>query len=141
MTDCLVVEPLLSAWLDGELDSAVGTSVGLHLAGCDACRSELDTLKLLRGRLRSLPARQLPPDIRDRVPAAASAGPGSRLPRSARMSALIGLVLALLLLLSSIGTTGPPPRTIAVPAEVWLTDQGLRTPAPAGVTPVSAGRR
>ena len=46
--DCDRIEPLLSAHADGALDEADTAEVADHLAGCDACRQELDHMLALR---------------------------------------------------------------------------------------------
>ena len=46
---------LLSAWLDGELTAPEVDRLGAHLAGCGACRRELDDLSLARSAIRGLP--------------------------------------------------------------------------------------
>jgi anti-sigma factor RsiW len=60
----------ISAYLDGELDSAERRGAESHVAGCEICREELDEMMLIRARLRSLPMRELPHDLQattDRV--------------------------------------------------------------------------
>jgi anti-sigma factor RsiW len=54
------LDELLSAYLDGELSPADLATAETHLAGCGACRGELDAVLATRHLLRRLPGR-LPP--------------------------------------------------------------------------------
>ena len=54
------IQDSLSAWLDGELDDAMGLAVEGHLAGCAACRAVAEELKQVAGVAARLPVR--PPD-------------------------------------------------------------------------------
>lgn len=47
--------PALSAMLDGELSAAEEAQVQAHLVSCASCRSELDTVRLVRSWVRALP--------------------------------------------------------------------------------------
>jgi anti-sigma factor RsiW len=58
---------LLSAWLDGETTPDEAFAVETHLAGCAACRTELDDLHRARSAVRSLPWLELPDDVVGRV--------------------------------------------------------------------------
>ena len=51
---------LLSAYLDGELDGAAIARVEARLAAEHGWRTELDALRTVRDRLRSLPEREPP---------------------------------------------------------------------------------
>lgn len=44
-TSCDQIEPLLSAYLDDELDSADRAAVDQHLSGCARCANELNELR------------------------------------------------------------------------------------------------
>jgi hypothetical protein len=63
----------LEEYIDGELDAAGVAAVEAHLAGCAACREELDGLRRLERVLRSVPAGAPPEaeryvrDIRERA--------------------------------------------------------------------------
>lgn len=56
---CRDVRADLSAYLDGDLDTGQTDAIRAHLDGCEACRSELELLRLAVGALRRLP--ELPP--------------------------------------------------------------------------------
>jgi anti-sigma factor RsiW len=51
---------LLSAFLDGELDSAHHTEVADHLPGCASCSAELEGLTRVRDWIRGLPVEEPP---------------------------------------------------------------------------------
>ncbi len=68
---CRHVRADLSAYLDGDLDAGLADKTRAHLAGCAACRSELELLRLTVGALHRLP--DLPP------PAAILSGVRARL--------------------------------------------------------------
>jgi anti-sigma factor RsiW len=44
----------LSAWIDGELDSAERDRVLVHLARCEPCRGEAAALRTLKRRMSAL---------------------------------------------------------------------------------------
>jgi anti-sigma factor (TIGR02949 family) len=74
---CKAVQIRISAYLDGELSSSECREVRSHLAGCGACRTEVDAIrdtKLSLARLKSLPA---PPELEERLVASLSAWPRS----------------------------------------------------------------
>lgn len=49
------LDDLLSAWLDGELDSKARREAARHLAICSACRDELAAVEAARTAIRGLP--------------------------------------------------------------------------------------
>ena len=51
---------LLSAYIDGEVSESEASRVAQHLAGCERCRAELDTLRMTVGLLRELPLLAVP---------------------------------------------------------------------------------
>ena len=51
---------LLSAYIDGEVSESEAGLVEQHLAGCDRCRAELDSLRMTVGLLRELPLLAVP---------------------------------------------------------------------------------
>jgi anti-sigma factor RsiW len=80
--------------LDGRLDAARQAEVRAHLAGCPACRSELETLRWVRDvALKGLPSEEVPPALAARVAAALDTAPG-RSPRRWRRWAGAGVLLA-----------------------------------------------
>jgi anti-sigma factor RsiW len=62
--DCHEVEGLLSAYLDGELEPAVSTSVRAHVDICSACRQRLANLESVGRMVRRAPYYQAPDRLR-----------------------------------------------------------------------------
>ena len=65
--DCREVERLLDAYLDGELEPAVSTSVRTHVDACAACRERLANLESLGRLVRRAPYYQAPEALRARL--------------------------------------------------------------------------
>ena len=49
------LDDLISAWLDGELDSETRNQAASHLAACAVCRDELTLVEAARAAVRGLP--------------------------------------------------------------------------------------
>ena len=58
---------LLSAYLERDLGEAESAGVEVHLAGCAACRSDLEGLRTAVDLLRQLPSAEAPPFLASRV--------------------------------------------------------------------------
>ena len=67
---CEDVQPLLSDHLDGALAPAEGAAVDGHLAGCAACRAELEDLRAVVAMLHAVPGEAMPGGLFDRIAAA-----------------------------------------------------------------------
>jgi anti-sigma factor RsiW len=65
--DCHEVEGLLSAYLDGELESAVSASVRDHADTCAGCRQRLANLESIGRMVRRAPYYQTPDGLRARL--------------------------------------------------------------------------
>lgn len=52
--NCTRLEPLLSAFVDGELDAQASWQVKAHLAECEHCAAELETLRYLKWSLATI---------------------------------------------------------------------------------------
>lgn len=61
MTDCTACSPLLDEYLDGTLGDDRRSVVEAHLAGCAACRAELEAIRRITEAARALPATLAPP--------------------------------------------------------------------------------
>jgi hypothetical protein len=61
--ECDRVRPLLTGYLDGDLDGDAGTVVRGHLRECAACREVAETEAALRDGLRALPSLDPPPGM------------------------------------------------------------------------------
>ncbi len=87
----------IGAYLDGELHGGQRRRVEMHLAGCAACRAELDAMQALSARLHTnppMPARTPPEQfvaqVRLRLPARATA-PASRVRQAAGLWLPLGV--------------------------------------------------
>jgi|GEM_PF-1783132 len=69
MNDCASLREWLSAYLDGEIDTRRREAVEAHLAGCDACRRELASLREVSACLRVWPAPEANPQLSARFAA------------------------------------------------------------------------
>jgi anti-sigma factor RsiW len=67
----------LSAYIDNELDLPSRSAAEQHLAGCPPCRDELESVTLVRVRMRALPLQEAPPEIFE-LPAEVVALPAGR---------------------------------------------------------------
>lgn len=85
------LEPLLSAYLDGELDPARRRQVAAHLAACAICTRELAQLQAGDAALAGLHATPRAPDLRRRL--------RRRLRRQGAGAALTGGLIALIVLI------------------------------------------
>jgi anti-sigma factor RsiW len=57
----------LSAYVDGELDTARAREVGAHVAACAGCTDDLRALRLVAAELAALPAPTMPADVAARL--------------------------------------------------------------------------
>jgi anti-sigma factor RsiW len=86
-----LLEPLLSAYLDGELEPARRRQVVAHLATCAICTQELAHLQAGDAALASLQPTPLAPDLRPNL--------RRRLRREGARTALAGGLIALIVML------------------------------------------
>lgn len=61
--DCETIREQLGAYIDGELSVADRDAAEAHLAGCDACRAELESLRSLATGLATPPETAVPEDL------------------------------------------------------------------------------
>lgn len=61
--DCAGAEPLVEAYVDGDLEAAVATAFEVHVGRCAACAAELELARRIGGELRALPAQECPPTV------------------------------------------------------------------------------
>jgi hypothetical protein len=64
---CFKAKKLLSSYLEGQLDKHSSMQLEKHLAGCDACRRQVEDLALLIGELKGLAPVKAPPDFLDQI--------------------------------------------------------------------------
>jgi anti-sigma factor RsiW len=70
MASCGEIKKLLSVWVDGELSEGDTREVELHIAECNACRSEVETESLIKSKLRQvLPRATAPAALRAKMAA------------------------------------------------------------------------
>src|SRR5262245_60212722 len=67
IVECREVEDLLGAYLDGELEAAVSTSVRDHADTCVPCRQRLANLESIGRMVRLAPYYQAPDGLRARL--------------------------------------------------------------------------
>lgn len=146
--DCNEVEPLHSAWLDGELEPPEHTRVEVHLRRCAACRRGVETLRVTRAALGNLPPRRLPAEVGEQpelVGDRVAASPADRRrPRRARVATVTVVVLGLVggAAFALGGEPGPGDRVVEVPLDVFVADHLVRTVGgPVSTPPVVDGRR
>ncbi|MBV8587518.1 MAG: anti-sigma factor [Verrucomicrobia bacterium] len=97
--NCENCEPLLSGYLDYELDLPTSLQVEQHLQECESCRAAFERQQQLQQRIEAAaPAYQLPDVVRARVTRKLRAGPLN--PGIARRAAL---AFALLFVLATVG--------------------------------------
>ena len=60
-------QSLLSAYLDQEINIRDQERIKFHLASCDSCRSELESLRLTKATLFAAPRRAAPPELIARI--------------------------------------------------------------------------
>lgn len=64
---CHELKDKLSAYLDGELESALCAEIEQHLNGCDDCRVVVDTLNKTITLYRNYGQASVPPDTHERL--------------------------------------------------------------------------
>ena len=115
--DCREVDGLLGAYLDGELEPAVSTSVRDHADTCAACRQRLANLDALGRMVRRAPYYQAPDALRARlVPVRARSATSSQLLAWAAAAVMVvSLTGSILLVRSSTraARTGDPVDLVA----------------------------
>ncbi|HVL98983.1 MAG TPA: zf-HC2 domain-containing protein [Egibacteraceae bacterium] len=148
--DCAAAAPLHSAWLDGMLDDDGRAFVEAHLAGCAACRAEVESLGRTRMLVRNLPVRRLPDGV-DLLPDLTRSGAGPR--RQGPALAVTGgrVVAAALAVVAGMlggaafalgGGSSPEDRLVNVPMDLYVADHIVHTVGGPLSTPVVVdGRR
>jgi anti-sigma factor RsiW len=113
---CAVVEPLLSAWLDGELEAGEVRLVTEHLAGCDGCARELRDLSDVSGLLRNSPVRQAPLEVMG----ARGGALDEPLRRARALAVATGLLFGAAF---ALGAGESEQRHVPAPMDVFVADQ------------------
>lgn len=128
---CDELEPLHSAWVDGELRTGERARLATHLQRCARCRAAIAELRVTSTMLRSLPVRQLPAEVLDGITPGApdrrrvtAAGARRVLARSA--AAIVVGVASLGAAAFAAGSAEPEQRQVAVPVDVYVADHLVR---------------
>lgn len=124
---CDALEPLHSAWVDGELRGRERDELASHLQRCARCRTAITELRVTQTMLRSLPARNLVVDI---TADGLADGPPERTGSWRR--ALARSTAAVVFLIASLGAAafvaGSPTELgrASVPVDVYVADHLVR---------------
>ena len=128
---CDELEPLHSAWVDGELRAGERATLAAHLQRCARCRAAITELRVTSTMLRSLPVRALPADVLQGITSGApdrrrvsAAGVRKVLVRSA--AAVVVGVASLGAAAFAAGSAVPQERQVAVPVDVYVADHLVR---------------
>jgi len=94
--NCGEIEPLLGAYLDGELDLMHSLEVEAHLGGCGPCSRALDNQKQVARAVSAAARYPAPPGLRRRLaqPAMGRPGPGTHGNHARWLAIAAGLALA-----------------------------------------------
>ena len=128
---CDELEPLHSAWVDGELRAGERAKLATHLQRCARCRAAIAELRVTSTMLRSLPVRSLPPHVLDGITPGA---PDRRHVSAATVRrALVRSTAALVMVTASLGaaafaagSSAQGDRQVAVPVDVYVADHLVR---------------
>jgi anti-sigma factor RsiW len=123
---CDNLEPLLSAWVDGELRAGERARVGSHLQRCARCRATIRELRVTQSMLRSLPTHRLTVDVL--APGGSSRRGRSGLVRrvAARSTAAMAAVTILLGVAAFAAGGEDTPQSTPVPVDVYVADHLVR---------------
>jgi anti-sigma factor RsiW len=150
---CRRIEPLLSAWIDGELGAVETGRIAAHVDSCPRCAGTAEQLSAVRSLLRSLPVRRLPEAVQGPLTPSvgASGSPNApsreRADRDPRPVPRAGAMLAVAagLLGGAVFALGgqPPPdtRVVSVPLDVYVADHVIHTVHGPVTSPVTVGLR
>lgn len=123
---CSQLEPLLSAWVDGELRAGERARMASHLQRCARCRATLHELRVTQSMLRSLPTHRLPVDVRlgDGAPTSRRHGTVRRV--AARSTAAMAAVTMLLGIAAFAAGGEPTQQSTPVPVDIYVADHLVR---------------
>lgn len=127
---CEELEPLHSAWVDGELRAGERAKLAAHLQRCGRCRTAISELRVTSSLLRSLPVRNLTIDVREGLTGApdrrrvTAAGVRRVLVRST--AAMVLATATLTAAAFAVGSRETPERQVAVPVDVYVADHLVR---------------
>ena len=139
--DCSLIQPLLGAYLDGELSSETAQSLAGHLDSCEACRgllSELaETDRLLRGITPPFPTESQWAEVEQRLFARAQRRTVWRVAKATAFAAaaalLVGALVWVASLLDSARRSPIPDNREAVEAPVEVEGETEEPPIPISI--------
>ena len=123
---CEELEPLLSAWVDGELRPGERARMAAHVQRCPRCRATLHELRVTQAMLRSLPTHRLPVAVL--TPDGRRVGRERRVvARVAARSSAVMVGMAMLLGVAAFAAGGEESqRSTPVPVDVYVADHLVR---------------
>ena len=135
---CDRVEPLLSAWVDGELRADERARLGQHVAACARCRAEITTLRITKNLLASVPVRQVPDAAYASLSGRDRRVSRSRSVRRVAARTLAGVGAAVVSLFAAAFIAGGPTdgETVPVPVDVYVAQHLVRSVGGPVSTPV-----
>jgi anti-sigma factor RsiW len=113
------LDDALSALVDGGLSQAEEGTARAHLASCEMCRAELETIEAARSLVRSLPELELPPGVVERVRRVGSSR--RRPPRVAALAAAAVAAAASILFAAAVPSSQPVTPKVGRLVEVHAT--------------------
>lgn len=122
---CSQLEPLLSAWVDGELRASERARMASHLQRCARCRASLHELRVTQAMLRSLPTHRLPVGVHAPGDAGGHRRRGTVRRVAARSTAAMA-ALTMLLGAAAFAAGGEETPTTPVPVDVYVADHLVR---------------
>ena len=128
---CDELEPLHSAWVDGELRTGERARLAAHLQRCARCRTAIIELRITSSMLRSLPLRTLPAGVAEGVtPGKADrrqvTGAGVRRVLVRSTAAMVLATATLGAAAFAVGSSPVDERQVAVPVDVFVADHLVR---------------
>lgn len=139
---CDQLEPLHSAWVDGELGAVDRARLASHLQRCGRCRAAVHGLRVTQSMLRSLPTHTLPIAVaRDaEAPTSHRRRTAASVRRAATRSTTVALAIAVVLAAAGFvaGSTDEPEPSIAVPVDIYVADHLVRSVGGPVSTPAMA---
>ena len=125
---CEALEPLHSAWVDGELRGRERSRLGAHLQRCARCRSAISELRVTQSMLRSLPTRNLVIDVTSEAGTEPSRGRSGNWRRAVArsMAAVVVVVTTLGAAAFAAGSPTPQGQQASVPVDVYVADHLVR---------------
>lgn len=123
---CDELEPLLSAWVDGELRAGERARMATHVQRCPRCRATLHELRVTQAMLRSLPTHRLPVAVL--TPDGRKVGGGRSVVTRvvARSSAAMVAVVMLVGVAAFAAGGEETPQSTPVPVDVYVADHLVR---------------